>query len=33
MPINSVRDNENNRWKRNVNKKNKDKEERGGQKL
>ena len=32
MPIISVRDNENNRWKKNV-EKNKDKKEQGGQKL
>ena len=33
MPIISVRDNENNRWKRNAEKKNKDRKEQGGQKL
>ena len=33
MPIISVRDNENDRWKSNSKKKNVDREEQGGQKL
>ena len=33
MPIISVRDNENNKWKRNVEKKHKNRKEQGEQKL